>query len=134
MKLVALVLPLLLLGCSQEKLPLVADIPPSAIDVKEGDGRLFYEAAGEGVIYLYDVNIATVILTQPIVPPQRFILNQTTGLVTVEGRPTYADPTRYSIKFGDTSIKEVPITQHHTYRIYFVPENVSRLLPPTTRP
>jgi hypothetical protein len=93
-------------GCTQQlERPPVAEIPSKAIAVKEGSGRLFFQAVDPGIIYVFDADTVSLLFTAPVEAGQRFVLEPGQDRATVEGRAVY----------------EKPFPRRHTFRLYFEP-------------
>jgi hypothetical protein len=103
------------------------DIPRAAVYTKEGQGRLWYQAALDGVAYVYDADTTHLVFATAMVKEQRLVVDAQHGRATIEGKPVY----------------EKPLPRQHTYRIYFEPngklppqpkEPEPVTLSPSTRP
>ena len=93
-------------GCTREtNSPPITDIPSTALPVKEGSGRLFFQAVDPGMVFVFDADTVSLLFTAPIERGERFVLNPAEDLATVEGRTVY----------------EKPFPKHHTFRLYFEP-------------
>src|SRR5689334_3492634 len=97
----------LLVGCTQhlETSPIAA-IPATALPVKEGSGRLFFQSVDPGTVYVFDADTVSLLFSAPIERGERFVLEPTQAhAATVEGRPVY----------------DKPLPRHHMFRLYFEP-------------
>jgi len=93
-------------GCTQHLGPApTSDIPKSALPVKEGSERLFFQTVDAGTIYVFDIDTVTLLFSTPIDRGQRFVLEPAHNRATIEGKPVY----------------EKPLPKEHTFRIYFEP-------------
>ena len=51
------------------------DIPSSAVAATEGNGRLWFQATDDGVLYLYDAETTELLFTAPMNKNQRLVLD-----------------------------------------------------------
>jgi hypothetical protein len=108
-----------LMGCQSEHVADTSpnrDIPRTAVYTKEGQGRLWYQAALDGVAYVYDADTTQLVFATAMLKEQRLVVDSQRSRATVEGKPVY----------------EKPLPRTHTYRVYFEPGG--KLAPPPKEP
>src|SRR4051812_9147526 len=94
-------------GCTNyHQPPPTSEIPDRGMRVAQGAGRLFFAAPQAGTLYIYDADVAHVILAQPLNANERLVLDPQFRSITVENKP----------------VPKSTFNHHHLHEFYFVPK------------